>query len=207
MRSTLSKTEIANMAAAEVGDGVITNIDTDTSPVAQKARLFWNQARDEILELHDWNSARARAELTQDTTAPENEYDYRYAVPADCIKVRRVIASESSFQEPTWEADQDFIVTNASAIEIVYTKREEVTTLYSPLLVKAIAINLAAYLAISVANDAKLQAQLLARRGLVIREAEKTDSRERNKDEDPYGGSEWEDVGRQGLSTTRSPIR
>jgi hypothetical protein len=83
----LTDTEnLYNIALGFLGEYEITEGNTSSKQYTLCSR-FYPKARDEVLIAHRWNEAEAMACVMQETTAPLHSYDYKYALPSDCLKV------------------------------------------------------------------------------------------------------------------------
>ncbi len=120
---------ISNMALSHIGDAaVVTSIDPpDNSTQAQRCAQFYPEARDALLEMHDWNFATKRtypamlsspvdatvvggggAVVTTTTFMPGTQvptpWKYVYQAPTDMIRARAIldptITNENSTQVP-----------------------------------------------------------------------------------------------------------
>lgn len=81
-----SATGIANRATQLVGASAILNL-TDNSPEAREVSRAYDACRRAELRARRWNFAIQRALLAADTQAPTFGGSYRYALPADCLRV------------------------------------------------------------------------------------------------------------------------
>lgn len=87
----LSDINICNMALGKLGRSInpIQSF-TENSVEAKTCLLWYDQARRELLELHDWSFARARITMALHSDAPPSEWVYRYQMPSDCLLFRRI---------------------------------------------------------------------------------------------------------------------
>lgn len=81
-----SITSIANRALQLVGASSILNL-TDNSPEAREVSRAYDACRRAELRARRWNFAIRRALLAADTQPPTFGGPYRYALPADCLRV------------------------------------------------------------------------------------------------------------------------
>lgn len=148
-----SLTEVANLALAMVEQQRISRLDSDTSKPAQLCNEMLPQVRRECLALHPWTFARRRAALPALATAPSFGWTAQYQVPADCIRIWRIVATDP--HEP-WEREGDVILCNLSApLRVRYIADIEDSGAWSPLFVPLVAATLAARLALPLtASDA-----------------------------------------------------
>ena len=87
----LSKTSISNMALSHCGISErVLDVDTERSQVAETCRLFFDQARDLILESRGWDFCTRFATL-QDIGSPPTGWEYRYMYPNTAKRINRII--------------------------------------------------------------------------------------------------------------------
>lgn len=141
MPSTLTITEIANLALSKLGPGggYLTDFETDDSEAADALRRVYVAIRDEVLETHPWRFAQRRTNLAADPVAPDWGYAVQYALPEDCL---RVLAIEPGLQPFIVEGDR--LLSDATApLYIRYLAKITDTSKFSPTFVAALAARLA----------------------------------------------------------------
>lgn len=125
-------TDICNAAISHVGTrSKISGID-EGSQEANACLTHFDMVRDATLRAYDWNFARITAQLAQ-LQNPSARWAYKYAVPVDCVRIRRmndvplVILPETFYESA---ADKDstgavvgVILTNATPLSAIYTAR------------------------------------------------------------------------------------
>jgi len=82
---------ICNMALGHLGRSTqpIQNVfPPDPNTEARQCNLWYDQARQEVLELYDWKFARSRITLNLHSDPPPIEWAYRYAMPANVLAFR-----------------------------------------------------------------------------------------------------------------------
>ena len=87
---------------------------------------------------------------------PITEWEYSYAMPSDCLKVRRILIGDEWTSEP-YEIQGNKLLTNAAddkGLRIRYTSRPVDTTLFPASFVEAFAAKLASRLAVAMGTDA-----------------------------------------------------
>jgi len=140
--STASKVLVANIALTYLGAARITDF-TDKKESAILANTFFNQARDEVLRLHDWNSAIKRYSVAEDATAPAFEFNHQYKIPSDCLRVIRL-----EFVRAVYRIEGRKILTDETApLNFLGIQKVDDMNSLDPLLRDVIAINLARLLA------------------------------------------------------------
>jgi hypothetical protein len=125
-------TDICNAALSHCGTrSKVSSID-EPSPEAQACTTHFVMARDATLRAFDWNFARLTVALA-DLGSPPARWAQRYALPADCVRIRRLNdAPVLKFSETFFEmaADTDstgaiisVILTDLSPVSAIYTAR------------------------------------------------------------------------------------
>ncbi len=84
---TLTATNICNMALDLLHEAPMTDYTTDGTRVANWFVRNYATMRDAEYEAHPWRFAMTRAALTVDSTAPVFGWLYRYALPADFMRI------------------------------------------------------------------------------------------------------------------------
>lgn len=152
---SLSVVQICNLALGHIGDPArITSIfPPDGSIQAQHCNRFYALARDRVLEARDWNFARQRVELTPVDAPVNGEWGYAYAIPSDCVAVRKVFSPGSANDEPGMpfetgvDGEDPILFSDVGEAWATYTKRVETTGTYSAAFASALSYMLASYLA------------------------------------------------------------
>ena len=129
-----SITDICNAAISHVGTrSKISSID-EGSAEANACLTHFAMARDATLRAFDWNFARLTGQLAllQD---PPARWAYKYALPVDCVRVRRLndvplLVLPETFYETAADKDETgaivgVVLTNVSPLSVIYTARVE----------------------------------------------------------------------------------
>jgi hypothetical protein len=158
----LSQVQIINMALAKVGDMYISSL-TEGTKQAIFANIFWENARDSLLEAHPWNFAMERVRLALLAGAPVWGYNHKYQLPNDCLKVLDVSTSGDfdSTQTIDYKIEGRTLVTSEDTVYIKYTKQVTDTSYYPPSFSRALACQLAVMLAEPLAKPDAGEKQLL----------------------------------------------
>lgn len=183
---------ICNMALTRLGESKITLLDED-SKAANLCNLWYERARDEALESHDWACAISRQSLARDAEAPiTSDYAYQYALPVDpyCLRILNVPATPTA----AFEVAGRMLLTNETAIIIRYIARVVDPTLFSPLLVKAIAWRLAADIAYALTGNKGKETEMEALYRDALQTAGAIDAE--GSTEPPVEDTSWHDAGR-----------
>jgi len=108
---------ICNVAAVRLGAAPITAL-TDPGKVATACNARYELSRDEVLEQYEWRDAKTRKTLAADTTAPNHGYDYRYALPNDCLRLLEVADAIEHVVENGY-----ILCDEADGIDVLYIKQ------------------------------------------------------------------------------------
>jgi hypothetical protein len=146
-----SAVSICNQALGKIGiSQFIANLETEQSNEARVCRVYYEAARDRVLQAMPWGFARRVAEL-QDIGTPPAGWLYRYRYPNDCLFARKVIetgATEDSPGQPFTVSEDEAngglaICSNTYPASLIYTARITNTALFSALFTDALAWALA----------------------------------------------------------------
>lgn len=150
-----SVVDIVNLALSHLGeDATVSSIDPpEGSAEAEHAAMFYPQARDALLEMHEWRFATKRVLLAL-TASDTFEWSYAYALPANMLRALAVLPETASAEDDGEDFDQQLdaddvqiILTNCEDASLKYTARVTDTTRFPPLFVETLAWLLAAHLA------------------------------------------------------------
>lgn len=130
--------EIANMALIECGAETISAL-SDSNERARACNAAWPFVRRMVLSMHPWNYPTKRALIDEDATAPIWEFDTRYPLPADCL---RVLDVDTTYD---WRIEAGYLVTDESGddLGIRYIYDETDPSGFSPELTNVLVIGLA----------------------------------------------------------------
>jgi hypothetical protein len=181
-----SITDICNLALSRIGHGRIASISEGTK-AADYLSLHYPIARDAMLRDHTWNFSIRRQTLAASATAPNHEWDYKFALPSDCLKVIRTdlddlggeIVNAYPYTSVTpYAVEGRFLLTNEDEVSLEYVSQATDTTQFDSLFVDCLAQRLAAELAMPLADNASLAKSMWDIYAMKVREARATDSQE-----------------------------
>ncbi len=158
----LSEAQICNMALAHVGHTqFIANLETEQSNEANVCGLFYEQARDFVLEDYPWPFATRYATLNLIEEDPNNDWDYSYRYPSDCVFVRRLVTAlgrENTTPPPFKTGSDDsgrLIYTDEEDAVAEYTKKIEDPAMFPALFGEAVSWYLSGLICPGLAKDRK----------------------------------------------------
>jgi hypothetical protein len=147
-----SAVDIANLALAHLGaDAVVVALSPpDGSVESGHCARFLPIARRAALADYDWSFARKRVDLAE-LVNDSSDWLYKYQLPADCLRPRRVMATATlGFPDKAgadYDVEGDALYTNQSTAALLYTRDVTDTTKYPADFVTGLAMVIAGYLA------------------------------------------------------------
>jgi hypothetical protein len=190
-----SDTEIANIALGHLGNGKdIQNLTSDQSDEATACRRFFDLARDSTLRDYPWPFATKIADLALVESSPNDEWDYSYRYPTDCLNLRRI---RSGQRNDTRDTRASFMVTRDAAGRLIYsdeatasleyTMRNEDPSQYPDDFVLAMSFRLAYYIAprVTGGDPFNLQERMLKNYEMELTRAVRTNINEEQVDAEP----------------------
>lgn len=156
-----SEVDICNLALSHLGEDFIVAL-TDGTPRADLCTLHYPITRDEVLRSHRWNFAITRAELSANTD-PAFGWDKSFVLPEDCLRVIEFNDTEiGAIVGEEFAIEGRSLVTNAETAKIVYVRREDDTTAYDAIFIRALSLKLAVALSEGIRGTTEKTGELLA---------------------------------------------
>lgn len=101
---SLSPVDISNMALGHIGARQTIESFSEQSAEARTVALWYDKAREFLLEKHDWGFARKRQALSPASEpAPIPDWQFRYQYPADCLRARALVNPGVVYYPPHME--------------------------------------------------------------------------------------------------------
>lgn len=128
LAETLSETSICNMALGRIGSrrgvtGEMSDVETDTTIQGIHCRQHYEQTRNVLLKSHMWRFATKRAVLAPPTTTSEFEYDYKYNLPDDFLRLRSIYEYSPRFQYYKYAIEGTNIYSDEDSLDIRYIRK------------------------------------------------------------------------------------
>lgn len=152
-----SVTEICSLALLKLGDQPITDLNEDSTR-ALIIRTLYPEVRDSVIRAHTWNATTKRVALALLASTPVWEYDSKFQLPADCLRVFETDLPKSE----TWKVEARTILCNSTSLSIRYAARIEDPTQWDSLLVSAVIAKLAAEAAVPITANTALARDMWA---------------------------------------------
>ena len=173
-------TSICNAAISHVGTrSKISSID-EGSVEANACLTHFAMVRDATLRAHDWNFARITASLAL-LPNPPARWAYKYAVPVDCLRIRRLndvplLILPETFYEMAADTDStgayiNVILTNDSPVSAIYTAQVGDPLRWDQGFVDAVVYGLAARICFELSGKEEREKALTQMWQLKLREA------------------------------------
>lgn len=165
-----SSTVIANMALGHIGSkGEIVTLGSDGSEEDDACNFWYNIARKEVLEIHNWGFARKRAALTAHADDPDEvNWAYRFQYPSDALIIRRIVSpygyvgDRVPFEIELSDDDTEkTILCNLDTATAVYTFDCTTTTMFTPSFDNTLSWLLAAKVAFRLTGDRQIERQCM----------------------------------------------
>jgi len=142
-----STVDICNGALNQLGATTILSL-TEDSKNARLCNSRFNQVRDAVFRSHPWNCLQKRVELAADTTAPAWGFSYAYTLPADCLRLLRILDYDSNYK-----VEGRKILSNTSSMKILYIGRITDPNEYDESLRETLSAALGADIAFAVTSN------------------------------------------------------
>lgn len=161
----LSDVQICNMALGHVGHTKFIESLSGRSNEASVLNMFYEDARDFTLESYPWPEATKYITLGLVSEDPNDDWDYMYQYPDDCVFARRIVTSlgRTDPNPPPfitgYSEDGRVIYTDEENAVLEYTMRLEDAGLFRPTLGQAISWYLGFLIAPGLAKEPKVANQ------------------------------------------------
>ena len=142
-----STVDICNGAVNQLGATTIRSL-TEDSKNARLCNSRFTQVRDGVFRSHPWNCLQKRIELAQDTTAPAWGFKYAYTLPADCLRLLRILDYDSNYK-----VEGRKILSDTETMKILYVSRVTDPNEYDESLRETLSSALSADIAFAVTSN------------------------------------------------------
>ena len=174
-----STVDICNGALNQLGATTILSL-TEDSKNARLCNSRYTQVRDALFRTHPWNCLQTRLELAASTTTPAWGFAYAYTLPANCLRLLRVLDYDSNYK-----VEGRKILSNASTMKILYISRITDPNEYDELLRETLSAALGADIAYAVTSNNTTSQNMILSYQEKLRDARFVDSTEgQNVDQD-----------------------
>jgi len=138
---------ICNGALNQLGATTILSLSED-SKNARLCNSRYTQVRDALFRSHPWNCLQKRVQIAADATAPAWGFTYAYTLPADCLRLLKILDYDSNYK-----VEGRKILSNTSSMKILYVARVTDPNEYDELLRETLSASLGADIAFGVTSN------------------------------------------------------
>ena len=187
-----SQLEVYNMALSVVGTRSAVSAVNEQSNEASTLNVWWAHVVDDVLRRHNWGFARRQITLADAGTAQEG-WDYKYALPQNCVKFREIynpsgpanrIPFEVAGDDDTQGNPIQVVLTNQYQAVGIFTKRITTTTVWDAGFTAAVAHRLAAKVCFTLTGDGGKAQAVMADAENVFLDAAAADANETSRKQD-----------------------
>ena len=138
---------ICNGALNQLGATTILSL-TEDSKNARLCNSRFTQVRDALFRTHPWNCLQKRIQIAADSTAPAWGFKFAYTLPADCLRLLRILDYDSNYK-----VEGRKILSNTETMKILYVSRVTDPNEYDELLRETLSASLSADIAFAVTSN------------------------------------------------------
>ena len=152
-----SKVEVFNLALALLGGHQLLSFEApwEDDNLGRLCDACFPQILREALEAHEWSFAQNSQDLARLDEPGRDGYDYRFKLPADCIRPVRVV--DGSVDGPDYIIEGGHLLTTAPSARLLYVVDLDDPKRWPPSFTTALAWGVAAVLAMANNNDTDKQ--------------------------------------------------
>ncbi len=184
-----SVVEICNGSLNQLGATTILSL-TEDSKNARLCNQRFTQVRDAVFRSHPWNCLQKRVELAADTDAPAWGFSFAYTLPADCLRLLRILDYDSNYK-----VEGRKILSNTSSMKILYIGRVTDPNEYDESLRETLSAALGADIAFAVTSNNQTATNMYNLFQDKLRDARFVDSTEGQNIDQDLGMSDQIDAG------------
>ena len=194
---------VVNKALVKIAEAPIDSLDNPESRSARTMKLLLPQAKRFVFRQHPWNCLRARAILVASADKPLFGFEYKYALPSDCLRPLAIQNDAGTFV-PFYEAsyggtlptDKQYVIegkyvltntaphnknksnNNSIGLNFVYTYYPESLNVLDSNVVELLSYYLAAETAYTFTGSVSLKQQLMAEQKDLLKSARACNAQE-----------------------------
>lgn len=154
-----SKTQICNLALAQLGVDRITSL-TDNTTEAKLCNTLYDDVVDEVLIEGPWSRAIRRKALSKTSNTPVYEFDSEFQLPTDPYALRVLSINNETLGQIDHVIESDKLYIDADAVSIKYIARLTNAGDFGTALTRAIVARLVAELAYPITGSVQVASSL-----------------------------------------------
>lgn len=134
---------ICNQALDRIGSKNFTYA-VQTSVEALKCITIFSQTRDALLRSFEWSFASARKTLAPEVNDPEFEWDKRFKLPDDYLRLKSDYGLDDSYEvDARFTIEGNYYLTNNDEVDLKYIKKVTDPDDFDPLFTEVLILTLA----------------------------------------------------------------
>jgi len=147
----VTEVSISNGALTLLGADRIISLTQDSEEARICAERY-EHVRDSLLQVHPWSFCIFRALLSESSSTPLYDYQYKYLLPTTpfCLMVLEV------WEDDDWVIEEHYLLCNSTNIHIKYIGRITDTSLFPPMFADLISVRMATEIAYKITGNAVL---------------------------------------------------
>jgi hypothetical protein len=199
--------QVCNLALGEVRAPTITSIGDD-NPEARACAIYYDMCLQSLLEAHEWSFAQRRVELAALSMNSESEWAYSYALPVDMASAGSLVDAAAPVPgyfypwpydwprtmglQSAFHIDAGTLYSNSSTAILQYTSKDVAEGSMPMLFKKALALELASFIAVPLRDDRTLKGDLIQQAEVAKQRAMADDiNRQPNRDTEAFDPVAW----------------
>jgi hypothetical protein len=127
---------------------------TQGTKEANACEVIYEELRDSVLSMHNWNFAIKRMQMSRLSTAPAYEFKYAYEFPADMMRMVSVHDNTNGYSGVPYKLEANQVNSDATQMYLRYVAQITDPNLMTPLFRSALSKILASRLAVALSQSA-----------------------------------------------------
>ena len=169
-----SKVNICSNALLLLGDSPISSFNGDSNRALLSSNL-WDNARQAVLRAHPWNCAKEMVALAPETGAPAFDWDYKFLLPGECL---RVLFVGQEGDPDDYLVNGRRILANVNPLYLTYIYDNTDIASWDASLVQAMEVYMAARMAYPITKSTTLRDSMYAEYANLLKTAKSIDGQE-----------------------------
>lgn len=180
----MDEVKVSNLALANLGQNQIMALSDESQP-ARFCNTYYEQTRDEVLQMAFWSFAIVRADLSRLVDAPLNQWLYQFQLPSDYIRIIEMNRCLVFGSSNVFVIEGTKLLCNSETAAIRYVSQVTDANLFHPLFVETLSFALAAKLAKPLTGDQNVAQIMRAAAADTLAKAQRTDALEQRPTLEP----------------------
>ena len=144
MSLTAKEVVVCNQSLARLGSKRFTYANQATEIEGIQSELIYTQTRNALERSFEWSFCKARKTLAPETNTPDFEWDYRFKLPDNYLRMRSDYGIDDSYAvDARFAIEGDCILSNNDEIDLKYIKKVTDPDDFDPLFTEVLILTLA----------------------------------------------------------------